>query len=230
MAGRISFSVIVSGNKVGRAFIKPFHAQAHHPLPGHMMSPWLERASRWFIQYLELSPTSWRGLEEEQRDHIITWSDAAGESRWVAAVVFFQGRWFWTRIMTPDAMWSQLLERGDNQIGFQEMLGVLLTWATFGHLLKGSLWTSYGNNDGVLHAIANGGGGASETHACVGQLWLEVAAANTSLFVARVESKANIADAPTRDTFHHLSELEAQFVEHVLPSWLMQLWTVFAEL
>ena len=92
------------------------------------------------------------------------------------------------------------------------------------------LWTSYGDNDGVLHAIANGGGGGPETHACVGQLWLEVAAANTSLFVARVESKANIADGPTRDTFHHLSELEAQFVEPVLPSWLMQLCTVFAEL
>ena len=91
-----------------------------------------------------------------------------------------------------------------------------------------SLWTTYGDNDGVLHAIANGGGGGPETHVCVGQLWLEVAAHDASLFVARVESKANIADGPTRDTFHHLSSIGAQFVEPVLPAWITQLWTAFA--
>ena len=129
---------------------------------------------------------------------------------------------------TPNHIWDQLLERGDNQIGFQEMLGVLLTWATFEHILRGCLWTAYCDNDGVLYAVANGGGGGPETHVCVGQLWLEIAAACTDLFVARVESKANIADGPTRDFFNHLHELQSQLVEPKLPNWLMQLWTLFA--
>ena len=32
LAGRLSFAVTVSGNKVGRAYVKPFHAQSHAPL------------------------------------------------------------------------------------------------------------------------------------------------------------------------------------------------------
>jgi hypothetical protein len=44
MAGRFSFSATVSGNRVGRACIKPFYAQAHSPLPGSTLSPWLRRA------------------------------------------------------------------------------------------------------------------------------------------------------------------------------------------
>ena len=103
---------------------------------------------------------SWRGLEDKRRNHVITWSDAAGASRWIAAVAYCQSSWYWTHVKTPDTIWNQLLQREDNQIGFQEMLSVILAWCTFQDFLHGSLWTSYGDNDGVLHAIANGGGGA----------------------------------------------------------------------
>ena len=34
MAGRLSFAVTAAGNKVGRAFIKPFYAQVYSPLSG----------------------------------------------------------------------------------------------------------------------------------------------------------------------------------------------------
>ena len=33
MAGRLSFAVTAAGNKVGRAFIKPFYAQVFAPFP-----------------------------------------------------------------------------------------------------------------------------------------------------------------------------------------------------
>ena len=97
LAGRLSFAVTVSGNRVGRACIKPFHAQAHAPLPGKR-----------------------------------------------------------TRIQTPEHVWCLLLDRGDNQIGFQELLGVLLARGTFSHLLRGALWLASVDNDGVLHALTKG--------------------------------------------------------------------------
>ena len=34
MAGRLSFIVTTAGNRVGRAFIKPFHAQQFSPMKG----------------------------------------------------------------------------------------------------------------------------------------------------------------------------------------------------
>ena len=46
----------------------------------------------------------------------------------------------------------------------------------------------------------------------------------TDLHGARVESKANIADGPTRDDFEHLTALQAVFVEPVLPPWIYEIW------
>ncbi|CAE8612287.1 unnamed protein product [Polarella glacialis] len=92
-------------------------------------------------------------------------NDAAGASKWVAAVLWDGAKSLYTRIITPEWLWDQVLDRGDNQIGFQELLGVILAWGTFSHVLQGAaLWTAYVDNDGVLHALANGGGGGPESN------------------------------------------------------------------
>jgi hypothetical protein len=44
MAGRLSFTVTLAANRVGRAFIKPFYAQQHAPTSGNVTSQALERA------------------------------------------------------------------------------------------------------------------------------------------------------------------------------------------
>ena len=159
LAGRLSFAVTVSGNRVGRAYIKPFFAQANAPLPGCLVSPWLRRAAQWFSQYLRQPPVTARRGRASGRPRVVTWSDAAGASRWVAAVVQVGGRFWWSRLQTPASVWNLLLDRGDNQIGFQELLGVLFVWETFKHMLQGALWLAFVDNDGVLHSLTRGGGG-----------------------------------------------------------------------
>ena len=56
LAGRLSFSVSVSGNRAGKDFIKPFHAQAHSPMPGVAVPPLLQASATWFVKYLHLLP------------------------------------------------------------------------------------------------------------------------------------------------------------------------------
>eukprot|EP00435_Cladocopium_sp_Y103_P039301 s772_g10.t1 len=224
LAGRLSFSVTVSGNRVGRACIKPFHAQAHSPLPGFAISPLLRSCAHWFVQYLTFCPTSVRSLAKHDRTKVISWSDAAGQSRWVATVVFHNGNFWWTRIRTPHEVWRALLPRQDSQIQFQELLGVLLTWGTFRSLLKGSLWVAFVDNDSILHTITKGSGGGAEVHLCVGHLWLELAAGQVDLHLARVESAANISDGPTREDLSLLAMLKATWVEPVLPKWVSDFW------
>lgn len=56
LAGRLSFSVPVSGNRVGRTFFKSFYAQAHSPLPGFAVSPLLRSSVAWFLRYLSCWP------------------------------------------------------------------------------------------------------------------------------------------------------------------------------
>jgi hypothetical protein len=224
LAGRLSFAVSAAAGKVGRAFLKPFYAQAHDPLPGNRASPRLLRAAEWFVHYLRIQPPVVQEACLASRPHVRTWSDAAGVSRWVAAVAEVDGKFLWTRVRTPDCIWDQLLERGDQQIGVQEMLGVALAWGTFRSRLHGALWTAYVDNQGVLGAILKGGSGAPEVNMAVGHLWLDLAACTVGLHVARVESKANVADGPSRDEFSELDRLGATYVEPELPQWAYDLW------
>ena len=223
MAGRLSFSVTLSANRVGRAFIKAFYAQAMAPLPRNAIGEKLAWAMQWFLVYLEKRPVAVR-KGYAARPQIVTWHDAAGASRWVAGVVRVEGRFLWTRIKTPQHIWDQLEPRKDSQIGFQELLGLVLLVGTFSNFLRGSLWISFGDNDGITHAMAKGGGHNDECNMAIGKIWLQVAELNADLHVARVESAANIADGPTRDDFKCLTALGAEFVPPALPDWIHDIW------
>ena len=224
MAGRLSYAISVAGDRCGRVYLKPFHAQSHDPYPGGRISTRLQQAANWFIIYLGRRRPALRFVITETRQHVRTWSDAAGASQWVAAVLQVGPLWYWTRIQTPDWLWQQLLTREDHQIGFQELLGVLLAMATFMPWLQGKLWTAYLDNDGVLAALVNGAGGGPEVHMAIGHFWLLMAKMQVGFYGARVESKANLADGPTRDSFEDLGKLGAVFVEPLLPEWLQDMW------
>eukprot|EP00959_Pyramimonas_sp_CCMP1952_P460453 9479911-Pyramimonas_sp.AAC.1 len=45
MAGRLSFTCCTAADKVGRAYIAPFHAQQHDPLPDFCISGRFRRAA-----------------------------------------------------------------------------------------------------------------------------------------------------------------------------------------
>ena len=53
-AGRLSFAVTASCDKVGRAFVKPFYAQSHAPMSGHRVSLRLRLAALWWLALLAL--------------------------------------------------------------------------------------------------------------------------------------------------------------------------------
>ena len=58
----------------------------------------------------------------------------------------------------------------------------------------------------------------------IGKVWLRLADADCDLCVGRVESKANIADGPTRDYLFDLEALGAVFVSPSLPEWILDVW------
>ncbi len=62
------------------------------------------------------------------------WTDAAGQSRWLAAVLELNGAFYWSKIQTPDFIRQQLLGREDNLMCFQELLAGFLGLTTFGHI------------------------------------------------------------------------------------------------
>ena len=225
MAGRLNFSVTVQGNRVGRAFIKPFYAQHFAPMSRDRMNSLLVWAVNWFIRYLTLRPSAVRrGVTP--RPLLVSWSDAAGASTWIAAVVRWKGTFFWTRVKTPRHILQQLTPREDSQIGFQELLGLVLVLGTFPDLVSGSLWVGFCDNDGVTHALSKGGGHNTECNLLIGKVCLHLASVDCDLHVGRVESKSNIADGPTREDLSLLEQLEAVFVSPILPEWISDIWHV----
>ena len=48
-AGRLSFSVTVTASRCGRAFLRPFYAQAHDPLQRSATSLWLGLCVEWWL-------------------------------------------------------------------------------------------------------------------------------------------------------------------------------------
>ena len=112
-AGRFNFAVTSAGNRVGRAFIGPFYAHAHGKRGGHRMSAMFMTAAAWWAQYLVLRPLSRVTAGDRHRRQIVTWQDAAGASRWVAAVLQLDGKTLFTRLQAPQPIWDQLLpQRG----------------------------------------------------------------------------------------------------------------------
>ena len=54
-----------------------------------------------------------------------------------------------TRIRTSQHLWQQLAPRDDEQMGFQELLGLGLLLGIFRQEIQGSAWVSFGDNEGI---------------------------------------------------------------------------------
>ena len=105
----------------------------------------------------------------------------------------------------------------------QELLAVPLAYATFAEQLAGTSVTAFIDNDAVMSALLHGSAGCDDVNLAIGQIWLDLARMRIAFGAARVESRANIADGPTRDQFTLLQELKAIFFEPALPNWLDEL-------
>ena len=120
----------------------------------------------------------------------------------------------------------QFLRRGDNYIGIQEQLAITMLMESYGERIRNCCITVYVDNQGVLGAIVTGSSRSPEQNILIARLWMEMAERSVALVIRRVESKANIADGPTRYFLDDLFHLGACQTEAVLPKWACGIWSV----
>ena len=106
-AGRVSLAVTVAHNKVGRAYARPLHRQAHAPLGGGLFSPWLLQCLHGWIAFPDQVPT-WKSTSRTMRT-CSSWTDAASHNRGLPAVLYFRGQWCHTQLAAPMWLMSQLV-------------------------------------------------------------------------------------------------------------------------
>ena len=188
------------------------------------MSPRLRAACKWICLCLLERPASVYKTIDETRVKVTTWSDASGVDRWLAVVLCLEDRFFWTRCQIQQALIDVFIPREDNHIGILELLAPILAWATFRVELQGRLWTAFIDNQGVVHNLLRSTAASENASYLTGRFWLELATSETALYVQRVESKANVADDPTRNSTIFLQKLGAQWREPMLPGWVQEIW------
>ena len=120
--------------------------------------------------------------------------------------------WKYTVWRPPESLFFELLERGDNYIGYQELAGVVVALWTFSEFMREELVTFWQDNNAVLYTVLAGGGRAAEVNTAVGHLWLRIAELQPNFRIGRVESRANVADGPTRDCYTWVHSLGAVFL------------------
>ena len=103
---------------------------------------------------------------------------------------------------------------------------MVLALGTFEKDIDGQFRTIFCDNQAVLNIFLNGAAAAAagDLNVVTGKLWMEIVVRCISVNMVRVESKANIADGPTRDRFELLQELQSQFVAPVWPAWIHDFW------
>ena len=125
----------------------------------------------------------------------------------------------------PSLIMDELLQRGDNMIGALELLAVLLVTETWREEITSTRWEAYIDNNGVLFSIINASCKAPDINLIVGKFWRSLHGTSTELTAFRVESKANIADAGSRECDDaDLLSLGAQEVVAKLPDFLFHIW------
>ena len=58
---------------------------------------------------------------QHKTEHVVSWSDASGVSRNLSGIICVDDKYHYTDAVVPEHIGDQLLDRGDHQIGFQEM-------------------------------------------------------------------------------------------------------------
>ncbi len=119
---------------------------------------------------------------------------------------------------------GQLLPRLDHNIGTQEMLAVVLALYTWMDLLDGVVVRIYTDNEGVRYSLISGTSRLPEVALSVARFWQLAADKRWGVLMRRVESKANLADGPTRDDLRYVLKLKAIWAVPVLPDWVFNLW------
>ena len=156
------------------------------------------------------------GMEAQLMDAAHLFADARSTPPRVAAVLFARGS-IWYTDWEPDAAILRLFHRrSDNQIMSLELLAIAVAMSSFRHLLPCTAIEIFSDNRGAEKALARGSARHFD-HAClVHGMWAMAAEFAASVWVHRVPSSENIADAPSREDYGLVRRLEAKFVEPVL--------------
>ena len=200
LSGKLSFCHCVCFAKEGRSFMPRLYNQTRST--NASISPLLRSDLGWWVDYLSV-PRFRSYSRRSTAPRWLLYTDAAGDGGLGAVLVpvaherplpprIFYGR------SEPEATLS--ISNGTSVIYALEVLAVARALATCGCLVAGGRVSLYVDNDASAAAIAKGCTHASapEVNALVRCIWSMASSFDVALWIERVGTKSNPADAPSR--------------------------------
>ena len=221
LAGRLSFCAQHAFRRMGRAAIRPLFAQQYAPLQGNRVGPRLELALRWWLRILSLHLVELVELVPGPRECVDLFCDAQGSPPRVGVVCCVRDQILFTSSLIPPEVFKQLVDRRDEQIMALELIAITVGIATFADHLRGRAVRLWCDNAGGEHGLRKGGAKCEDHNLIIHSVWLAAARLGMALWIERVESALNVADLPSRGSYHELLAAGAKWRAPVIPAQLV---------
>ena len=196
LAGKLNWGSSAAFGRAGRVHLAPLFRHASGSTS--KMSGRVERALRWWLQFLECVPQRLIHCARlVARTRCIVYSDATGHGDVAWAICLPSAR-FWAASVVPAAVWRWACYR-KTQIATWELLAAIcaLQWLLDQNLGELDV-VLFVDNKTALGTLVRGSSRQVDWNALIGDLWLRVARTSTLLSSFYVPSHLNVADAPTR--------------------------------
>ena len=241
LRGKLYFSCTTAFGKVGRASLQPFVERQFHGRPSVDLTEDEDVALAFFIALLDNMPPRIVRLASPDDEPDILWTDASYESSvgklgFVAflprlagaesadalpdairhASLPFSG-YVHSSSVLPRALHDLLVAR-KQQIGPCELIAGIAPYLTLPDLFRGRDVMHWIDNTGALSALIKGYSGKPDLARITSMFHMFNCGLQSRVYFEYVESKANVADLPSRDSFEFLNALRSVSVDMRLPS------------
>ena len=216
LRGKLYFAASTAYGKVGRAALQPIIQRQERPGVDTRLTRGMVAALRFFITLLRHMPAREVALGEDPRRPLIVWSDAAwekgvGSLGWVVYDPD-SGEYVHSAAEIPSHI-LDLFVRKKQKIGQCEILAANVPYYSLPDLFRGRQVVHWIDNTSAISCLIHGYSNKPDSALLVNAFNLFNAGLRCRIHFEYVESKANVADLPSRNSFLYLTDvLGSRFV------------------
>ena len=215
IVGKFGFLCSTLFGKVGRCCTAPLRHRQYSPSLATALTPVLSNAMDLMIKFLESCPP--RELHLFHSQPVILYTDASEvpgrtPERLLGAVLYdpLDQALLYSCCPVPQTTVDKWLPK-KTHMGQLELLAAPFAFATWEHRLQKRPVLLWIDNDSAASSLVKGYSPQLDSAPIVGDFWLMISQLQSSVYIDRVESKSNLADGPSRNSFELLRILRANW-------------------
>ena len=207
LRGKLYFAASSAYGKVGRAALQPIIQRQERPGADYRLHGSMITSLKFFVTLLNNMPDREIRLGTDPRPPLIVWSDASWENMvgWLGFVVYDpeSGGFLHSDSHVPDHILEMFVRR-KQKIGQCEILAAIAVYFSLPDLCRDRQVIHWIDNTSAISCLVHGYSGKVDSALLVNVFNLFNAGLKARVHFEYVESKANVADLPSRQEFAFL--------------------------